>query len=151
MKKILFLLAILPVFVQAQIQMDNSKEKDIITIGEIKGKMVGLVASLSLNVSGNDSTYFLTYKNIEYKQIVDLQTITFTGGKSTLDQLYNVLTSFYKDENKSNKEYEQKFNLGKDYVSINRAGMGYIRISVVKKGFFNLNRKEIDILFGLKK
>lgn len=134
---------------QAQIQMADSSDA-LKSIG--KAKRSGLmIAELMYKVDAdNDTSYAIVYKNAEYETLTDIQHITFDGGGEVLNQLYQVLKSFFTEENKKNKDYKKQFTLGtQDLLVSSHKIMGSTVISIrPDKGYFELTEKELDKLFG---
>lgn len=116
-------------------------------IGKVDG--IGPFAEISYEVE-DDTTFLLMYKNARYSTLTDINSIAFKGGMDVINVLYANMTSVFSEENKKNKKFEVEFILGETHVFISgeRAmGIIYMRF-YTSDGYFYLNQKQVDKLFG---
>lgn len=117
-------------------------------VGEVKAGS-NFIADLTYRVYGKDTIAAIVYHNCEYSTLYDVQDISFN--KSQTNDLYLTLKTFFTNENIKNKEYELKFELGKNHIVASNyriLGITGIRISVTGGGYFFLNAKQLEKLFG---
>lgn len=88
-----------PLISLGQIGKVEENENKIIVIGVVD-KLVGY-PRLS-NLEGTD-TYIISYRNLEYREIEDFKTFTFSATKEELDYLYNALLEPIVKKDKSKK------------------------------------------------
>lgn len=134
--------------VTAQIKM--AEKSDWYLVGQVKS-LGTVIAKLeySLN-SDNDTTYFLLMKDFKKQREVNYFSIKFQGTGSACSQFYELLKSFFTDENKANKYYSQTFTLGKTGVNLQHCiliAKHGVRLTTTE-GYINLSEKDIDKLFG---
>lgn len=125
------------------------KSKQSVTVGKLKSGPY-LIAELSYKGYEDDTTYLLMYRNQQYKQIDSYETITFSGMDSTVDKFYILLKSAFSEENRNNKEYSVAFKLGEKMATVSTyKSMGIHGVMFfTHEGYFILNEKQIDKLFG---
>ena len=144
MKKILILFIFFTVnFTYSQIGT-ATKVKESITLG-VANKMVGL-PKLVFVKSDDDKKYFnLSYYNLEYAAIKEIQTISFYATQEELDYLFNFFMSGFDSKD------EQSIALGDDSIIITKVSSS-IRVFVSHKndidGWFYLSKKQTERLFG---
>ena len=122
------------------------------------GKLTSLgstIASLEYRESGRDTTYLLLMRDFTRKgENAETQffTIKFNGADNTLDIFYQLLKSFFLDDNRSNKNYNQTFRLGDQmvYLQHNLLITGKGVMLSTKEGYINLSKGDIDKLFNKK-
>lgn len=105
---------------------------------------------LSYTVDRSDTTYSLMFKNLQYEDREDYQTITFHGEGNALNNFYDLMTSVWRKENRRNKDYEVNFRLGNQNVSVSNfrlTGISYVRLAT-DSGYCILTRGQVDQLFG---
>lgn len=109
----------------AQLQEVETSKANWITVGELKW-LSNTKASLKYSANGNDTTYLLylqdavKLKNNNDRTIYQYFTIRFSGEDNTLGKLYDLLISFFDNENWKNKQYEKTFRLGSEMVLVQR-------------------------------
>lgn len=149
MKKLFtaLLLLFITIEVNAQIQMSSNAKWE--TIGEVKS--IGrTLAKLEYRIAGADTLYFLLMKDFTRQEETNYFSINFSGMGNTFNQLYNLLISFFTDENRQNKNYMQTFKLGETGVNLQHTsliGRHGVRLTT-KEGYINLSERDIDKLFG---
>jgi len=138
--------------VGAQIAM--AEKMDWKPIGKLK-ILGSTMATLEYVESGRDTTYLLLMKdyttrgdNAESKYF----SVRFNGINNTLEKLYQLLKSFFLEENRNNKNYIQSFRLGEQMVYLQHCllvtGKG-VRFGT-KEGYINLSKGDIEKLFKKK-
>lgn len=146
MKHIIILL-MLPCAAFSQLtKLDTPKRTEI---GKIR-KVGTFVASLEYYLDESDTTYALTYNDMTYTKITSLETIYFTETGGTLNALYDAIAKAETAE----KNAESTFALGKEMIMLvtkRMMGQNYVNVIVQGKGYFNIEEKFLDRLFGRKK
>lgn len=147
MKKVLFIIFALIVVYQSYSQIGiSNKLEDFETLG-IADKMVGLPKLSYLIIDENTKHYYLSYYNLEYPNLKDIKTISFTAKPDELEYFYNFLLSGFTSENK------QSLTIGDASIIIDKV-YSSLRVSVTYKdeipGWFYLSKKQIEKLFGKK-
>ena len=107
-----------------------------------------LLTRLYYVVDGADTTYNLTFRDVEQREVVSYESIVFAEKGGTLEELYQTL----KTATNEPSETQATFMLGKKRISIvtqKMSGGKYITVKP-EKGFFMLNAKDLDKLFGKK-
>ena len=122
-----------------------TKKADWISIGKLK-KIGSTKASLKYRLTCSDTVYFLFMKNFtkrEEKVESHFFGVKFSGIDDTFEKFYELLKSFFLDENRKNKNYSQTFRLGEKMVNLQH-------YPVIKgKGIMvSTNEGYIDKLFG---
>jgi hypothetical protein len=134
---------------KAQIQMASNAKWE--TIGEVKS--IGrTLAKLEYRIAGADTLYFLLMKDFTKQEETNYFSINFNGTGNTFNLFYNLLISFFANENRQNKNYMQTFKLGETGVNLQHTsliGRHGVRLTT-KEGYINLSEKDIDKLFGKK-
>lgn len=110
-------------------------------------------ADLSYIAHGKDTTYFITFRNAEYTTLSDYKTVEFSGEGNTLSSLYDILMSFFSDQNRKNKEYEVPFMLGDNQMlckNFRMLGCTSVTFCKVTKpsGFCYLTEGQVKKLFN---
>jgi hypothetical protein len=133
-------------------QITMTEKADWITIGKLK-TLGSTKASLEYRVSGRDTVYLLFMKDFTKrgeKAESQFFSIKFNGVDDTFEKFYQLLKSFFLEENRKNKNYTQTFRLGEQMVNLQHyllvTGKG-VRLST-KEGYINLSEGDIDKLFG---
>jgi len=151
MKKVLLAsLLLITLGAKSQIQLQKS---DIITneIGKVK---MGTYfhASLTRYVENKDTVYGFMYANKSYQHITDIKSILFNSDGGAVDQLYSIFKSVFSDDNKKNKDYKVKFQLGTKSVEIsNYRNLGVTSAMLYcynDESYIWLSENQIDKLFG---
>lgn len=152
MKKILFCFLYVISFHIADAQITMAQKADWKTVGKLKS-LGSTLASLEYNVSGRDTIYLLFMKDFTKRgENAEAQffSIKFNGVDNTVEKFYQLLKSFFLDENRKNKNYTQSFRLGDQMVYLQHyllvTGKG-VKLST-KDGYINLSKGDIDKLFG---
>jgi hypothetical protein len=152
MKKIIIAIFILTFSIKSFAQIGKAKEvKDnSITIGEVKD-FGTIVCSLKYVVNEKDTTYFLMYRDVQYKTIVELKGFYFTATNDELNSLYSELIKAIDGE--KNKSYELEIGKGNlRYYKLKSFGVSslmffYTDKNGTKSEFF-LYKNQIKKLFG---
>lgn len=133
-------------------QITMAEKTDWQLVGKLKS-LGSTIASLEYRESGRDTTYLLLMRDFTKRgDNAELQffTIKFNGVDNTLDTFYKLLKSFFLEENRSNKNYNQTFRLGDQMVHLQHTllvtGKG-VRVTT-KEGYINLSKGDIDKLFN---
>lgn len=136
-------------FQTAHSQIEIKEKPKAVTLGKVKSGSA-LIAELTYTVEDKDTLFTIFYNNAEYKTLTDIQAIVFDGQDNTFGKFYDVLKSFFSDENKKNKEYAVSLKLGGKNVNLmNMRVMGTTSVMVHgEKGYFYLTEKQVDKLFG---
>ena len=117
-----------------------------IKIGVIKSAGLEL-ASLSYTHKDKDTLYTLTYRDMNYKQIMVYKDIKFEETGGVLNSLYSICKSTFLEKDK-----EINFKLGEDYtflIGSRLFGLKYVTIGATNKGYsMPLLETQIDKLFG---
>ena len=115
--KIIFLLIVLVVSQYLAEQLSEVKPSgDWQIFGQVK--YVGAAkASLEFMPGKTDTTYLLLMRDSRY-ELKEYFSVRFSSEGGTLDKLYEILTSFFKKENRKNKDYQKLFNLGNKRVFV---------------------------------
>ena len=148
MKKLVLSIAIgiLSIYsVNAQIKIIENTSTEI---GYVKLPAMDKNITLSLD----NEVYTLMYKDIQYTQITDYKSFSFTG-KESLDGLYNIMM----EQLKAKKKTELKFELDNNTITITTKkifGAAYLLVIVKAEGQpiggFNIEPKYMNKLFGKK-
>jgi len=125
------------------------------TVGEIKW-LANTKASLKYFVSKTDTTYLLymqdeeKLKNNRDMTVTKHFSIRFNGIGNTTGNLYNLLTSFFADENRKNKKLEKIFTLGNEMVHVQHYPKltGHAIMFSTKENHIVFTQKELKKLFG---
>jgi len=135
-------------------QITMAEKADWIPIGKLK-TLGSTKASLEYMLSGRDTVYFLFMKDFTKrgeKAESHFFSIKFNGVDNTFGKFYELLKSFFLDENRKNKKYTQTFRLGDQMVNLQHqllvTGKGIMLTT--KEGYINLSEGEIEKLFGKK-
>lgn len=147
--KIIFFISLSLLWITSFSQLEVKESIPKTTIGKVStGK--GMLAELYYKAAGQDTIYFLTFRNEEYAHIVDYQVISFSAPDSTLEKLYTLVKSVFLDENKKNKDYQVELTLGRhDIIIANFRFMGATSAMVhTDKGHFFLKENQVDKLFN---
>lgn len=147
--KILIAILLLTISQALKAQIEVKQASKAVTVGKVKSGSA-LIAEMSYTVEDNDTLYTIIYNNAEYKTLTDIQAIAFDGQDNTFGKLYDVLKTFFSDENKKNKNYSVSLKLGgKNVTLMNMRVMGITSVMVHgEKGYFYLTEKQVDKLFG---
>jgi len=149
MKKITLIIILLIPFSVCNAQIEEKKPADWQTIGRLH--FGGITkARLQYIASGKDTTYLLFIKDVRDQPKDNYFSITFKGIDDTYDKLYNILKSFFLDENKKNKKYSRTFKLGDKGVNVQhyRLITGRGIMLATDDGYTYWTEHDIDKLFG---
>lgn len=153
MKQLLCLLLLSFVTVISYSQLVKKEIPKEITIGKLK-QGFSKYAELSYYVSNEnkDTTYHLYYKDLQYKQLDKWSSIFFTGGSTTLNDLYKTLL----EAMNSDKGKEISFTLGESrilVVSSRMLGGKYLALTITDKAgiisTMNITKGQLNDLFGI--
>lgn len=154
MKPIFIFLFSILCFQISDAQITMTEKADWKTVGKMKS-LGSTMASLEYRVSGRDTIYLLFMKDFTKrgeKAEPQFFSLTFNGMDNTLEKFYQLLKSFFLDENRKKGNYTQSFRLGEQMVylqhSILITGKG-VRLST-KEGYINLTKGDIEKLFNRK-
>ena len=112
---LLFAFAVVSQYAFAQLK-EHTVSDDWQTLGEVK--YVGAPkARITFLPGKSDTTYLLLMRDHRY-ELKDYFSVRFSGKDNTLENLYNILISFFTKENRKNKKYEKLFTLGSDRVFV---------------------------------
>jgi hypothetical protein len=152
MKKILIAIFILTFSIKSFSQIGKVKEvKDnSITIGEVKDFST-FVCSLKYVAYEKDTAYFLMYRDVQYKTLIELKSFYFTATSDEINSLYLELIKAIDGE--KNKSYDLEIGKGKlHYYKIKNLGFSTLMLDYTDKagirGEFFLSKKQITKLFG---
>lgn len=132
----------------SQIKEIQTKGDDWKLYGQVK--YVGPAkASLQYIERGRDTSFLL----MMYDQRPELKnyfSVHFSSRENTLQELYNILMSFFEPSNLSNKDYIRMFRLGDQKISVYRSPTLGSRSLMIKtdKGRIELHKGEIRRLFN---
>jgi hypothetical protein len=149
MKKNILFLILLTTSLLANAQLIEKETADWQTIGQLK--FGGITkAKVQYTASGSDTTYFLFIKDVRDQPKDHYFSITFKNLDGTFEKFYDILKSFFLEENKKNRNYSRTFKLGDKGVNIQYhlliTGRG-IRFTT-SDGYTYWSEKDIDKLFG---
>jgi hypothetical protein len=149
MKQLLIIGALTFVIANAKSQISKVDVPKTTEVGKIK-KMGTFIASLEYYVrEDNDTTYMLSYNDLTYTKITSLESIFFSGQDNTLNALYDAIAAAERAE----KGTESTFKLGKETITLiskKALGQNYVYVYVDGKGYFSIEEKFLDRLFGRK-
>jgi hypothetical protein len=131
----------------AQIEVQESEKPA--RVGHFKnGATIG--AELTYRINDGDTLYTLLFNDLEYKYLTEYKSISFDGTGGVVNQLYDVMKTFFSDENKKNKDYKKNLRLGDTNITLmNMKVMGVTSIMFhAKGGYFYLTEKQLNKLFG---
>jgi hypothetical protein len=143
MKNIIIAIAAMMISLTASSQLTAKKENSTM-IGQY-AKFGTIYAELGSKTTDGNTSYYLSYRNLTYSYITDIQTINFEGDDNTVNQLYNILNSLI-----SSKETQANFALGNEDITVtkmNIMGINCLKI-YTELGFFYLTKKQLDKLFN---
>ena len=145
MKKLTLTLAfaLITLFATAQIKEVEASKKPTV-IGEVKQMGVFIC---ELAHYDDSKEYLITFRNAEYKTIIDIKSISFEGTQDDLDNLYNLFSSVLNGE----KGNEKIIEIGTDKIRIINSkimGTTSIYVYVDNKGYFMLDKKWLNKLFN---
>lgn len=131
----------------AQIEEQQSAKWEI--IGELK--TLGITkAKMEFIASGSDTTFLLLMKDMHRREDTDYFSIKFNSTGDTFSKFYELLKSFFIEENRKNRDYMRTVKLGSTMVNFQHnpliGGPG-VRITT-NEGYVNLTQRDIDKLFG---
>jgi hypothetical protein len=143
MKKIIIVVVVILFNLTASSQLTAKKENSTI-IGQY-AKFGTIYAELGAKTTDSNTSYYLSYRNLKYSYITDIQTINFEGDDNIVNQLYNVLNSLI-----SSKETQANFALGNEDMTVSKINiMGINSLKIYTEfGFFYLTKKQLDKLFN---
>lgn len=141
--------------VHAQIQELSAAKAEWITIGQLKW-LANTKASLKYASNGKDTVYLMQLqddtklKDSRDRVITKSFSISFKEAGQTLNQLYNMLQSFFEDGNEKNKNYEKTFRLGNDLVLVRHYMFipTHTIMFVAKDSHIIFSERELKKLFG---
>lgn len=132
-------------------QITMAEKADWKPIGKLK-PLGSTKATLEYRVSGRDTIYFLFMKDFTKRgERAETQyfSIKFNGVDNTFEKFYELLRSFFREENRSSS-YSQSFRLGDQMVYLQHfllvTGRG-VKLST-REGYISFSEGDIDKLFG---
>jgi hypothetical protein len=120
-------------------------------VGEVKEmsslELIGQSGDTRINKMerGETDLYSLSYLNAKYRHTRDLQILSFLGNEQDLERLYQ----FLKDQ-LDNEEFK-RLEIGKGVISASKSNkrlLVHVSQKNKREGYFFLNKKELDKLFG---
>lgn len=146
--KYILLLLLLPVISRSQVKEIETPTKGL--IGQIK--IIGdPVARIEWIKSGNDTTYSLSFKDLQFRYINEYRKVEFSNTNGAIDTLYSILLKAFDLP----KLGSSRFELGNETLEIvRRKHMGFNGINVIlvkNNSSFGLTKKDLDLLFGKTK
>lgn len=139
------LTACLVSFAYGQIQVIDIPDE--IAVGKVKAGFKTLATLTYHLTSSSDTIYKVNYKNMGYPHDEnDYQSFSFSSTKGEINELYNVLKSFFAP----NPKKQLIIKIGQDDLylkGMKSNGTPYVSI-MVKSSLLNLTEKQIDKLFG---
>ncbi|MFO0415467.1 MAG: hypothetical protein ACK50E_07410 [Bacteroidota bacterium] len=158
--RFIFLYLLLSLTVISNGQLVSEKVETSTYIGKVKSNS-SILASLEYRLDDNkDTIYTLKYRNFKLSNLLEYETFTFKNDGNTINQFYDILKSFFTEENKKNKEYQVavKFrdkslylfnwrNLGVTNVGISLSRYNIVDNSI-DSGYCYLTEKQINKLFS---
>jgi hypothetical protein len=134
----------------------NAQIKEVQTIkyekiGRVPANNLAFITSIEFakdTTTQGTNTYLWSYKNLKYKQLTDIQSISFTASEQEFNSLYDIL----KNQISAEKGTEKTMMLGKKSINIvTEKMMGITSLTIYdisSGGYFYLTSKQIDQLFG---
>jgi hypothetical protein len=127
----------------AQIGEVETVDKGIL-IGTATGRENGMPELRKFKIKG-EPVYVMTYRNLEYQNIIDIQNFGFTATPDELEYLYQFLKDgFNTNEDRFLSVGESKLSTIKSASSI----AVFVRRTGKPEGYFYLSKKQLDRLFG---
>jgi hypothetical protein len=145
MKNFLILLLFIPIFSFSQIgEVKSVDNPEVILVG-YNNKMTKFHRLSYSITSDNQKLYSISYRNMEYQQIDEYGSFSFTANDEEIEYLYNFFLEQMSD--KSGKTIE----LGKNMIFAKKFGKG-VYISDITAGivsnYFWLLKKDLERFFG---
>ncbi len=140
---------------KAQLQETTGSGTQWTTVGELKW-LSNTKASLKYTASLRDTVYLLSLQDEQKLQnsrgstVYQYFSIRYNGVDNTTEKLYQLLISFFADENRKNKDYEKTFRLGNEAVLVRhypKLIATTISFSTTKNTIL-FTEKEVKKLFG---
>lgn len=143
---------ILSLFISASClaQLQVKEAAKYYPVGKIDAGMQ--FSKLEYTIRSNDTVYLWIYKNENYPHIQDMQSMSFSGAKNTLNDLYSVIMSCFDDANKNNADYSLDVKLGALNIKVSKykyMATTYAKIHT-ENGYCTLNKHQVNKLFGKK-
>ena len=151
-KSILTLIITILSVTNAFSQISEVPESKSTTIGKV-GSVYKSVALTKLkidqkSIGANEGLYLLHYKNLEYPELSEYASVSFTSTQEDLDYLYNTLTEMCNSTIGTTKT----LILGTATLYLRNLGLKQVKISVSQSGEIDswtwLSRKQVNKLFG---
>lgn len=105
----------------------------------------GSEGTLIQKIKDGDTSYILEFKNYADKE---QHQVSFNEKGGALNSLYNILASFFFSGNKKNKDYKRTFKLGEEDISCTYDRTASFVVFSTNKGYFMMNEKQLNKLFG---
>ena len=121
-----------------------------ITVGKATGTIGKVLAELYYTNNGRDTLYTLRYKNEAFPKLEKYNYVRFSGTGNARQALYELFKSVFTDEHRKNKDYVIQFPIGNQPARIatyRQLGTTYAMFAV-NDGFFYINERQVDHLFG---
>lgn len=134
----------------------NAQIKEVQTIkyekiGRVPANNLAFITSIEFakdTTTQGTNTYLWSYKNLKYKQLTDIQSISFNATEQEFNSLYDIL----KNQIAAEKGSEKTMMLGQKSIKIvTEKMMGITSVTIYdisSGGYFYLTSKQIDQLFG---
>jgi hypothetical protein len=131
----------------AQLQVQKVPETTV--VGKTYNGGSSPVLELSYRLEGTDTLYTFMFINSKYS-MGDYQSVHFSGEGNTLNDLYNILMTFFTDEHKKDKDYTVNLKLGSENVVLkNYRIFGSTSVMFyTPKGYCFLTEKQIKKVFN---
>lgn len=150
MNRMIVMVAILFISVNRLVaQIEQLEKRDWTVVGELKSLGV-TKARMQFLPHGSDTTYMLFMKDMKNPKVVNYFSVSFRNINNTYGQLFDLMKTFFTEENRRNKKYEQTFRLGTTYVHIQHKPLitSHGIMLTTKEGFIYLSERDIEKLFG---
>ncbi len=152
MRKLMVCLIIAGTYHMVNAQITMTEKADWQPIGKLKS-LGSTIASLEYRVANRDTLYLLFMKDFT-RRGEDAESrffsIKFNGIDNTCHNIYQLLKSFFLEENRKNKNYTQTFRLGEQMVHLQHTTLitGKGVMLSTNDGYINLSKGDIEKLFN---
>lgn len=136
----------MPLFGASQVEVSNVETKRE-TIGKVS-PMGDFVGELKINTTNGDTSYSLIMRNHKYLHIIDMWSVSFSGGKKELEDLRKAFMQAF--EKGTREIFDVKVKLGEETIWLsNSKKMGTYYLSIAKgAAYTEINEKQVNKLFG---
>jgi hypothetical protein len=131
----------------ANAQLTVQESAPTVTVGKTA------LGELYYKIIDNDTMYTLLFRNAEYSTLIDYCSVTWQSEMGETQNLYDIIMSVFKDENKKNKEYKIQFKLGSTDVIVSTSRvMGMTQAWFwTNDGYTAFTQEQVKRLFGKDK